>query len=162
MGPFFFSQFISSWITRLSHTSEEGEDHTRASVTLCFTNEACTLRLLAFALLPFETATTWRYNTLAVFSFSKTELRAVILFVCHSALSRSFLHLFKKLKWQQTWHRYSGLCAPRAQRFRFWPERRGGPLEGRWWFNKFSRTFQDKCRTEAWRRNSKQGCQWGK
>lgn len=66
-GPFFFSQFISSWITRLSHTSEEGEDHTRASVTLCFTNEACTLRLLAFALLPFETAAAWCYNTLVFF-----------------------------------------------------------------------------------------------
>lgn len=66
-GPFFFSQFISSWITRLSHTSEEGEDHTRASVTLCFTNEACTLRLLAFAFLPFETAAAWCYNTLVVF-----------------------------------------------------------------------------------------------
>lgn len=66
-GPFFFSQSISSWITRLSHTSEEGEDHTRGSVTLCFTNEACTLRLLAFALLPFETAATWRCSTVAQF-----------------------------------------------------------------------------------------------
>lgn len=66
-GPFFFSQFISSRITRLSLTSEEGEDHTRASATLCFTNEPCSLRLLAFALLPFETAATWCYNTLVVF-----------------------------------------------------------------------------------------------
>lgn len=65
-GSFFFSQFISSRITRLSHTSEEGEDHTRDSVTLCFTNEACTLRLLAFALLPFETATTQCCSTSVV------------------------------------------------------------------------------------------------
>lgn len=66
---FFFSQFISSRITHLSQTSEEDEDHTRAAVTLCFSNEACALRLLAFAMLPFETAATRRSHT-----FSETEL----------------------------------------------------------------------------------------
>lgn len=46
--------------THLSHTSEGDEDHTRAGRTLCFPNEACALRLLALARLPFETAATRR------------------------------------------------------------------------------------------------------
>lgn len=86
----FFSQFISSRITHLSHTSEEDEDHTRAGVTLCFSNEACTLRLLAFffffAMLPFETAATRRSDILP----AEPELRALILFVCHLALLQFF------------------------------------------------------------------------
>lgn len=92
-GPFFFSQFISSWITRLSHTSEEGEDHTRASVTLCFTNEACTLRLLAFALLPFETKAVWCYNTSSFLSPIPGPRQLSCL--CVTWLCLSPLHLFK-------------------------------------------------------------------
>lgn len=99
-GPFFFPQFVSSRITRLSLTSEEGEDHTRASATLCFTNEPCSLRLLAFALLPFETAATWRYSTLVVFSLRSRAPGSCA--VCVSLGCVSVLRTCLKLKWQQT------------------------------------------------------------
>lgn len=122
-GPFFFSQFISSRITRLSLTSEEGEDHTRASATLCFTNEPCSLRLLAFALLPFEMAATWCYSTLVVF-FRRSRAPGWCA-VCVSLGSVSVLRTCLKLKWQQTWHIYTGLCDLWMQRFRLRPQLRG-------------------------------------
>lgn len=134
-GPFFFSQFISSWIARLSHTSEEGEDHTRASVTLCFTNEACTLRLLAFAFLPFETAAAWCYNTLVVLLLLIPSSR-LLSCLCVTWLCLSSLRLFKAQIATDLTQIHWPVCSVSVTFWILtWAQR--DTLKGRWCFNKF-------------------------
>lgn len=139
----FFSSPSSFPVEKLvCHIHQRKAKIIREPVLLCVSLMRTVLSAsLLFALLPFETAATWCYNTLVVF-FSPMPSSGLLSCLCVTWLRLSPFALVCGLNSNRPDTDTLTLPGLWVKRFRFWPKHRG-TLWGAWWFNKFCGTCHD-------------------